>query len=237
MKCQVHFLIAIIILLKGSFVYAQTPGSWLLRTGAITVSPQVTSGCLSAPDFSDSPDGCTKAGVSRNTQPGGGITWIMSQHLSLDMPLALPFTHEVSGEGAMKGSGTIAEIQSLPLTLFPQYRFFGSRSMFRPYFGLGMTYAYFFNPQGSGRLTATTNPRRLQLIRSSSSHHKWVLRLGSTANFMLTFFIARRNFAAASICPPDSTWMLILILRPSVSPWVMHTDTDVPPSSWPILHK
>ncbi|HYX35002.1 MAG TPA: OmpW family outer membrane protein [Oligoflexus sp.] len=158
MKCQVHFLIAVIILLKGSFVYAQMPGSWLLRTGAITVSPQVTSGCLSAPDFSDSPDGCTKAGVSRNTQLGGGITWIMSQHLSLDMPLALPFTHEVSGEGAMKGSGTIAEIQSLPLTLFPQYRFFGSRSMFRPYFGLGVTYAYFFNPQGSGRLTATTNP-------------------------------------------------------------------------------
>jgi outer membrane protein len=44
------------------------------------------------------------------------------------------------------------------MTLFLQYRFLEANAKFRPYVGLGATYAYFFNEQGSGVLTALTNP-------------------------------------------------------------------------------
>jgi outer membrane protein len=58
----------------------------------------------------------------------------------------------------MAGSGDLGEVQALPMTVFVQYRFLEANAKFRPYVGLGATYAYFFNEQGSGKLTATTNP-------------------------------------------------------------------------------
>jgi outer membrane protein len=110
------------------------------------------------PDFGDSPAGCTKTDVSSNTQLAGGITRMLTDNISVDVPLALPFKHKIIGDGSMKGAGDIGEVEALPITVFLQYRFMAANAKFRPYVGLGATYAYFFNPQGSGRLTATTNP-------------------------------------------------------------------------------
>ena len=49
-------------------------------------------------------------------------------------------------------------MQALPPTAFVQYRFFQPTSAFRPYVGIGVTYAYFYKETGSFRLTALTNP-------------------------------------------------------------------------------
>ena len=38
-----------------------------------------------------------------------------------------------------------------------QYHFMEAKSAFRPYVGLGLTYAYFTKETGSGALTALTN--------------------------------------------------------------------------------
>jgi outer membrane protein len=43
-------------------------------------------------------------------------------------------------------------------TVFGQYRFGSPTSAFRPYVGLGLTYAYFYGEEGSGTLTSLTNP-------------------------------------------------------------------------------
>jgi outer membrane protein len=159
MKNQVKFsVVALSAVLSVGHVYAQSAGSWMVRAGATTLAPSGPSACMTAPDFGDTATGCTKSNVSADTQLAGGITYMVTDNVSVDVPVALPFKHQVIGAGSMQGAGTIGEIQALPVTMFLQYRFMEANAQFRPYVGLGATYAYFFNPQGSGRLTATTNP-------------------------------------------------------------------------------
>ena len=81
-----------------------------------------------------------------------------TDNISIDVPLALPFTHKLYGAGALAGAGQIGEVQALPMTVFFQYRFMEADSQFRPYVGIGATYAYFFNEKGGAALTAMTNP-------------------------------------------------------------------------------
>jgi outer membrane protein len=161
MKTPVKFLAAAALLTAGS-AFAQTAGTWMVRAGVTTISPQVSSGCLSAPDFGDlgagGALGCTRSDVSSDTQPSGGITYMLTDNIAVDVPVALPFKHKLIGQGSLAGAGEVGEVQALPFVVFLQYRFLDASAKFRPYIGLGATYAYFFNEQGSGKLTATTNP-------------------------------------------------------------------------------
>lgn len=153
MKTQMKFIAAAAIL-TTSTAFAQTAGTWMARAGVSTIAPQVTSGYLSAPDYM----GGTQADVGADTQLSGGITYMVTDQVSIDVPLALPFKHKIIGDGALRGAGDLAEVKALPLTVFVQYRFMEANARFRPYVGLGATYAYFFDASGSGKLTATTNP-------------------------------------------------------------------------------
>ena len=155
-------LAATATLLVSAGAMAQSAGSWLVRAGVTRLAPDVTSGCLSAPDFGDNGVGgalgCSRSDVSANTQLSGGLTYMYTDNISVDVPVALPFKHKIIGKGALEGTGEIAEVKALPVTMFLQYRFLEASAKFRPYVGLGATYAYFFNEEGSGKLTALTNP-------------------------------------------------------------------------------
>lgn len=175
MKTNIKFLAAAAVL-TTSTAFAQTAGTWMARMGVTTIAPQVDSGYLSAPDYM----GGTKADVGSNTQLSGGITYMYTDHWAVDVPLAMPFTHKIIGDGALKGAGDLAEVKAIPFTVFLQYRFMEANAKFRPYVGLGATYAYFFDEQGSGKLTATTNPGGLPTKMTVDS--KWALtpQIGAT---------------------------------------------------------
>ena len=153
MKKSIAFLTFSALALAASLASAQSAGSWLGRVGMTTIAPQVSSGDMTAPSFPG-----TKSDVSSASQVSGGITYMYTDNFSVDVPLALPFTHKLIGAGALAGAGQIGEVQALPLTVFFQYRFMEADSQFRPYVGLGATYAYFFNEKGGAALTAMTNP-------------------------------------------------------------------------------
>lgn len=153
MKHSKKWIVAAVVLGLGGVANAQSTGTWMARVGVTTIAPQVTSGDLSAPSFAG-----TKTDVGSDTQPGGGISYMLTDNFSVDVPLALPFHHKLYGAGAIAGVGQIGEVQALPITVFLQYRFLEASAKFRPYVGLGATYAYFFNEQGNGTLTALTNP-------------------------------------------------------------------------------
>ncbi len=153
MKKSIPFLTFSALALVASVASAQSAGTWLGRLGMTTIAPQVSSGDMSAPSFPG-----TKSDVSSASQVSGGITYMYTDNFSVDVPLALPFTHKLIGAGALAGAGQIGEVQALPLTVFFQYRFLEANSQFRPYLGLGATYAYFFNEKGGAALTAMTNP-------------------------------------------------------------------------------
>ncbi len=153
MKKSIPFLTFSALALVASMASAQSAGTWLGRLGMTTIAPQVSSGDMSAPSFPG-----TKSDVSSASQVSGGVTYMYTDNFSVDVPLALPFTHKLIGAGALAGAGQIGEVQALPLTVFFQYRFLEANSQFRPYLGLGATYAYFFNEKGGAALTAMTNP-------------------------------------------------------------------------------
>ena len=162
MKTQLKFLALATAILATGHTYAQSAGTWMVRLGAATITPENPSGNLSAPGFtltsSGAAAGGSKTSTAADTQLGGGITYMYTDNISVDLPIAMPFRHKLSGAGAVQGVGEIGEVQALPFTVFLQYRFFEANSTFRPYVGLGATYAYFFNEKGSGTLTAMTNP-------------------------------------------------------------------------------
>jgi len=144
---------ASVLTLAAPLALAQSAGNWMVRAGMANISPKVNSGNLSAPSLSNS-----KTDVGPASQVGGGLTYMVTDNMSLDLPLSLPFKHKLSGAGALANVGEIGEVSALPMTLFAQYRFMEPTAKVRPYIGLGLTYAYFFNETGSGALTALTNP-------------------------------------------------------------------------------
>jgi outer membrane protein len=89
-------------------------------------------------------------------QPTGGLTWMWSNNIALDLPLAAGFKHEITGDGAIAGVGKIGEIKALPATLLVQYRFGAPDAAVRPYIGAGPTFAKFYGGRSTLALTALT---------------------------------------------------------------------------------
>jgi outer membrane protein len=133
--------------------HAQSKGDWLIRAGLTSVNPQVKSGDLSAPTVPG-----TKIDVTASTVVGGGISYMLTDNWSVDLPLAVFLENKIKGDGAIKGSGQIGSTKSIPATLFGQYRFGEANATWRPYVGAGPTYAKFTETTGNGTLTALTNP-------------------------------------------------------------------------------
>jgi len=145
--------VAASLLSVTTLAQAQSAGTWLGRIGATSVTPQVRSGELSTPAPPD-----TRIDVDKSTTLGGGISYMVTDHWSVDLPLALPFENSIRGAGAIAGAGEIGKAKVVPATLFVQYRFGEAQALIRPFVGVGPTYASFYGEEGNGTLTALTNP-------------------------------------------------------------------------------
>ena len=149
MKQTFKLSLVVLALVAGSAAHAQSAGTWMARVGAIGLYPQVSSGDLSPPAFPN-----TQTDVSSDWTLGGGITYMITDNWSVDVPLALPFTHTLTGAGAIAGVGTIGTTKALPLTVWGQDRFGDAKAAFRPYLGAGLTYAYFYDENATNTLNA-----------------------------------------------------------------------------------
>ena len=142
--------VAALAFVAASAAQAQA-GTIVGRIGATRIMPQVDSGSLSAPSFENS-----QIDIRANTQLSGGLTYFVDDHLAIDLPLALPFKHDVVGAGAVDGVGKVAEVKALPITLLAQYHFLDPSQQIRPYLGGGLTYAKFFKERTTAALSALT---------------------------------------------------------------------------------
>lgn len=140
-------------LLAGHAAHAQfqLEGKLSGRIGFTTITPDVKSGDLSAPSLVG-----TKIDIKSATQLTGGMNYALTDNLSIDVPLGLPFEHEIVGDGAIANVGRLGMVKALPMTMTGQYRFGAPASMFRPYVGVGVTYARFFQAKGSAVLSGLT---------------------------------------------------------------------------------
>lgn len=149
MKNTLKLTLMALSLATGATVQAQSAGTWMARVGATGIYPQVTSGDLSPPAFPN-----TQTDVNSDWSLGGGVTYMVTDNWSIDVPLALPFSYKLTGAGAIAGVGTIGTVKSLPFTVFGQYRFGEAKAAFRPYLGAGLTYAYFYDETATNTLNA-----------------------------------------------------------------------------------
>lgn len=142
---------ATLALSVSGLAQAQTAGSVAVRAGATTIMPQVESGDLSAPSFAG-----TQIDVKKASQVTGGVTYFFTDNLAIDVPLGLPFKHDVVGAGAIAGVGSLGTVKALPVTVLGQYYLGGASSTFRPYVGAGVTYARFMKPKATATLSGLT---------------------------------------------------------------------------------
>ena len=130
----------------------QEAGTWLGTLGVNKITPKVESGDVSAPALPG-----TKTDVGSDTKPRFTVGYMLTNNISTELDLGLPYKHELYGAGAINGTGKLATAEVLPPTAFIQYRFLKPDSLVRPYVGLGITYAMFQKERGSGQLTAVLN--------------------------------------------------------------------------------
>ncbi|MDR7298806.1 outer membrane protein [Pelomonas aquatica] len=169
---------ASVALLASGAAFAQSAGSVVVYGGAAQITPQVESGDLTAPSLAG-----TKVDVKKASSFVGGITYYWTDNISIDLPIAAPFKHDVVGAGAIDGVGKLGTVKSLPMTLLAQYRFGDAGSAFRPFVGVGPTYGYFFKPRATAVLSGITggtasNPTTL----SMKSRLGATLELGAAYN-------------------------------------------------------
>jgi outer membrane protein len=177
-----------VLCVAGGAAMAQSKGSWLIKAGANHIAPQVKSGDLSAPSLPG-----TKIDVEAATAAILTATYMLTDAWSVEFYAGLPYEHDVVGDGAIKGVGKLGSVKQVSPTLFGQYRFLAASAPLRPYVGLGLTYAYFFGEEGSGTLTALTNPGGSPTRLSASS--AW----GLSPQVGLTFKFDERWFLDASV--------------------------------------
>ena len=153
MNSVARTLIAAAALACAGSASAQSAGQFTVKFGFNQLTPKVESGDVSAPTLP-----FTKADVERDIQPVVIVAYGLTDNISLEGALGTPYKHKIVGAGSIAGTGELGTVEALPPTLFAQYRFFAPTATFRPFVGVGATYAYFMKERGSGKLTALTNP-------------------------------------------------------------------------------
>ncbi|GAB2848679.1 outer membrane beta-barrel protein [Pseudoduganella ginsengisoli] len=163
---------------------AQSAGQYTVKVGLNNVMPDVKSEPVSAPALPNS-----KADIGDDMQPIVTIARMLTDNISAEMDLGVPYKHKIYGAGALEGTGKMATSEVLPPTAFINYHLFQPTSMIRPYAGLGITYAMFRNETGSGQLTAVLDPGGKPV--TFSMKNKWALsyKLGTTVSFKQDWFV------------------------------------------------
>ena len=184
MKTMNLTLIALVAATGCSMAVAQKAGSISASIGFTQISPSVDSGNLSAP----SPPG-TRVGVSNNSQLTGAVSYMVTDNIALQLPIGFGYKHDITGAGAIAGVGKLADTRVLPITLLGQYRFMDATAGFRPYVGAGLTYAKFYNTNGTGLLTALTNPGGAGTGISFASKLAPTIQLGAVVNLNEKWYV------------------------------------------------
>jgi outer membrane protein len=189
MKTKLHS-IALASLLASSLAaagaaQAQTAGTWMLRGGVTHLMPDVDSGNMTAPSLPN-----TQIDVGNDTRLSGGVTYMLTNNWAIDLPLALPFKHDIVGAGAIAGAGTLGTVKALPITVFMQYRFAEANAALRPYLGAGVTYSKLYDETGSAALSGITggSPSNPTLL-SADSRFGLTLQAGLSYSFDEHWFL------------------------------------------------
>ena len=151
-------LLAMSIALISNSALAYQQGDLILRTGAAAADPQEDSSQLFINDASteDVLGVSSSAGVDSNVQLGLSVTYMLNEHVGVELLAATPFSHTITANIETVGTVEAAEVKHLPPTLSFQYFPLRADSRLQPYVGLGINYTTFFDEDVSSELDAVT---------------------------------------------------------------------------------
>jgi outer membrane protein len=175
-------------LLAAGSAQAQVAGQAMVKVGWNWIEPKVESGDLSAPSLPG-----TKIDVKSSSALLITAAYMFTDNWSMEFLAGLPYKHDIEGAGAIQGVGKIGSVHQVSPTLLGQYRFLDANAMFRPYVGLGVTYAVFYDTEGSSTLTSLTNPGGPPT--TIGSDRSW----GGTGELGLTYKINDQWFIDAAV--------------------------------------
>ncbi|UQV46747.1 outer membrane beta-barrel protein [Janthinobacterium lividum] len=183
LNTAVRVLAAAAAMAMATGASAQSAGTWTAKVGINKITPHVDSGDISAPALPG-----TKADVKSDTKPILTFAYMVTDNISAELDLGVPYKHDLVGDGAIKGTGKLGTAEVLPPTAFIQYRFFQPNAMIRPYVGAGITYAYFQKETGSGQMTALLDPGGSPVTYRMKNKIAASLQIGSTLAFNERWF-------------------------------------------------
>lgn len=208
-------LVAAAALACAGSAQAQAAGSMSLKLGLNKVTPHVTSDDLSAPALPGS-----KIDVKSATSVILTATYQWTDEISLEFFGGLPYKHDIVGAGAVAGVGKLGTIQQVSPTLLAQYRFLGTDATVRPYVGGGFTYAMFYGGEGSGALTAMTNPGGQPTLIGSDKSFGFTWQLGTTVR------IDKQWYADIGMLKTYISSTTPLVTQPSNNGQTVHAKLD-----------
>ena len=163
---------------------AQKAGGISASVGFTRISPSVSSGNLSAPSLPGS-----QIGITNNSQLTLAFNYAVTDNIILHLPIGFGFKHNINGAGSIAGVGKLGDTKALPITLMGQYRFLDANAAFRPFVGAGVSYVKFYDTNGTGVLTALTNPGGPATGLSFASKLAPTVQLGGILNINESWYL------------------------------------------------
>lgn len=168
------------VAVAAPFAQAHQAGDLILRAGAATVDPHEDSSALGLDRGALA--GATlggKATLDSDTQLGLTFSYMLTDHVGLELVAATPFQHEVGVKGLGGLDGKLADIKHLPPTLLLQYYPLEPTSKLQPYVGAGVNYTWFFDED-------LTSSRKDAGFNNLSLKNSWGLAGEVGFDYMLT---------------------------------------------------
>lgn len=134
----------------SSVSMAYEAGDMVVKGGAITVAPSGSSDQV----MLNGTVAMGKVDVDNDTQLGITGTYMVSDHIGVELLAATPFEHDIKGSSGAINNLDIGSTKQLPPTLTIQYYPMNAKSVFQPYAGIGINYTTFFDTETSNSLNA-----------------------------------------------------------------------------------
>lgn len=124
---------------------AYETGDIIVRGGLTQVAPDESSSSVEVNGDGGRAFNDSKVNVDSDTQLGLTFAYMYSKRVGVELLLATPFKHHVTGTGDLAGVD-VAEVEQLPPTLSVIY-YLTEGSKFQPYVGAGINYTMFFSEE------------------------------------------------------------------------------------------
>jgi outer membrane protein len=144
MKPIIKNALALAILVASGAASAYEAGDWVVRSGAVMVSPDDDSSELGAGGASVANSGVD---VDDDTQILLNVTYMATPNVGVELLAATPFEHDVTVDTGALGLGEadLGSVKHLPPTLSVLWYPMDAKSAFQPFIGAGVNYTVFFD--------------------------------------------------------------------------------------------